>query len=74
MPSETFHVPDISCGHCTHAIETELKSVKGVSDVAGDIEGKSIRVTWEEPADRNRILATLKDINYPAQGSAQGSE
>jgi copper chaperone CopZ len=69
MPSETFHIPNISCGHCTHAVETELKALKGVSDANGDIEGKSVTVTWEEPADRGAILATLKEINYPAKES-----
>lgn len=69
MPSETFHVPNISCGHCTHAIETELKTVPGVSDATGDIAEKSVTVTWEAPANRDQILATLKEINYPAKES-----
>jgi copper chaperone len=66
MPTETFRIPNISCGHCTRAIENELKSLEGVSDATGDIPGKSATVSWDEPADRAAILERLREIGYPA--------
>lgn len=66
MPTETFSIPNISCGHCTRAVETELKTLAGVSEVTGDIAGKSATVAWEAPASREQILAALREINYPA--------
>ena len=66
MAEETFSIPNISCGHCTHAIETELTDLEGVTRVDGQIEAKSVTVEWELPASREQILDTLKEINYPA--------
>ena len=67
MKSETFHVPNISCGHCTHAIETELAELAGVSSVKGDIEAKSVVVEYDAPASVTSIRDLLKEINYPAK-------
>jgi copper chaperone CopZ len=66
MAEEIFSIPNISCGHCTHAIETELTDLEGVTRVDGQIETKSVTVEWESPASREQILDTLKAINYPA--------
>ncbi len=66
MGEETFSIPNISCGHCTHAIETELSDLEGVTRVEGQIEAKSVTVSWDAPASREQIIDTLKEINYPA--------
>jgi copper chaperone CopZ len=66
MEEDTFSIPNISCGHCTKAIENELSEKEGVVSVAGDIANKSVTVKWESPTTRESIVATLKDINYPA--------
>ena len=67
MAKETFSIPNISCGHCTRAIETELSDLEGVTRVSGTIEGKSVEVQWQAPATKEQILALLKKINYPAE-------
>ena len=36
MEKQTFNIPNISCGHCTMAIENELKEIDGISDVQSD--------------------------------------
>ena len=66
MQQEVFQIPNISCGHCTKAIGNELKEVPGIVEVSGNIEGKSVDVSWEAPATRDQIVAKLKEINYPA--------
>ncbi len=66
MEKQTFNIPNISCGHCTMAIENELKEIDGISDVQSDIGGKTVTVAWEPPVTLERILNTLKEINYPA--------
>lgn len=66
MNKETFHIPNISCGHCTASIQNELKEIEGVRSAEGDIARKTVTVDWEAPASREKILATLKEINYPA--------
>ena len=66
MEENIFQIPNISCGHCTMTIENELKEIEGVNHVKGNIQGKSVSVKWEAPATAEKILETLKEINYPA--------
>jgi len=66
MEEAVFHIPRISCGHCTMAIERELKDLTGVTRAVGDAQAKSVTVSWQPPATREKILAMLKEINYPA--------
>ena len=66
MEKKTFSIPNISCGHCTSAIERELKDLEGVKDARGSIQEKNVTVEWEAPASREKILSTLQKINYPA--------
>ena len=67
MDKQTFLIPNISCGHCVKAIENELNEMTGVTVIANDIGAKTVTVEWNEPATLEKIKATLKDINYPAQ-------
>jgi copper chaperone len=65
MTTKTVVVPNISCGHCTHTIETELADVAGVQRVQADQESKKVTVDFEAPATWEKIVATLEEINYP---------
>ncbi len=68
MSTKTFTVPNISCGHCTHTIETELGDLAGVQSVKADQGTKQVTVTWEAPANWESIKALLKEIDYaPAE-------
>lgn len=66
MDKQTFHIPNISCGHCTRTIENELKELDGVAQVDSDVGQKTVTVAFQAPITRDKILATLKEINYPA--------
>jgi len=66
MDKQTFHIPNISCGHCTRTIENELKDLEGVCNVESSVADKSVTVQYNPPVTRDKILATLKEINYPA--------
>ena len=66
MEQHTFTIPNISCGHCTAAIEGELKEIEGIADVRSDIDAKTVTVQWQSPVTREKIIDTLKEINYPA--------
>jgi copper chaperone len=65
MTTKTFVVPNISCGHCTHTIESELSEVTGVQSVQADQETKKVTVNFDAPATLDKIVATLEEINYP---------
>jgi copper chaperone len=67
MESHTFHIPNISCGHCTMTIENELREMDGITEVQSDVADKTVTVQWQAPVTEVQIRATLKEINYPAE-------
>jgi len=67
MTTKTFIVPNISCGHCTRTIETELGELPGVSRVKADAASKQVTVEWDHPAAWENIRALLIEINYPPE-------
>jgi copper chaperone CopZ len=56
------------CGHCTHTVESELGELQGVQSVKADLAAKKVEVTFDAPADEQKIKALLAEINYPAEG------
>ncbi|GER81026.1 MAG: metal-binding protein [Anaerolineaceae bacterium] len=68
MTTVTYTVPAISCGHCTHTIESEVAELQGVQSVKAEVDSKKVTVTFDAPADEAQIKALLAEINYPAEG------
>jgi copper chaperone len=68
MTTVTYTVPAISCGHCTHTIETEVSEMQGVQSVKADQATKKVQITFDAPANEEKIKALLAEINYPAEG------
>lgn len=66
MTTKTFTVPNISCGHCTHTIESELGELAGVQSVKADEATKQVTVSYDTPANWDTIKSLLTEINYPA--------
>lgn len=67
MKSVTFSVPAIHCHHCTHTISMELSELEGVTNVEADVASKIVKVSFEPPADEDKLRQTLTEINYPAE-------
>ena len=65
MDTNTFLIPNISCGHCIMTIKNELSELDGVVKVEGNPEEKHITVAWEPPVTLEKIKDRLKEINYP---------
>jgi len=68
MTTVTYTVPAISCGHCTHTIETEVGEIQGVQSVKADEASKKVVITFDAPADEMKIKALLAEIDYPVGG------
>jgi copper chaperone len=68
MTTVTYSVPAISCGHCTHTIETEVGDLKGVQSVKAEVDTKKVVITFDAPANEDTIKALLAEINYPIEG------
>jgi copper chaperone CopZ len=68
MTTVTYSVPAIHCGHCTHTIEMEVGELKGVQSVKAEQDTKKVTITFDEPANEEKIKTLLAEINYPAEG------
>jgi len=68
MTTVTYTVPAISCGHCTHTIETEVGEIQGVQSVKADEATKKVVITFDAPADETKIKTLLAEIDYPVAG------
>ncbi|HLY26849.1 MAG TPA: heavy metal-associated domain-containing protein [Aggregatilineales bacterium] len=65
MESKTFEVPNISCEHCVHTIQSEIGELQGVESVKADEQTRIVTVQWNDPASWAQIQQTLTEINYP---------
>lgn len=58
----TYHVPDISCGHCKQAIESEVTILDGVRAVTVDIDARTVQVEGE--ATDTAVRAAIHEAGY----------
>jgi copper chaperone len=65
MTTVTYSIPNISCGHCVHTIQSEVSELNGVQRVIADQETKTATITFDVPATADQIKALLVQINYP---------
>jgi copper chaperone len=65
MTELTLKVPNISCMHCVHTIQTEVGALNGVKSVEARADTKEVKVVFDAPLTQAQIVATLADINYP---------
>ena len=63
MPTLTYSVPDISCGHCRDAITREVSAVGGVESVDVDLKAKTVTVVGA-PLDEQAIIAAIDEAGY----------
>lgn len=70
MTTIKYSIPNISCGHCVHTIQTELADLPGVKSVKADAGSKIVDVVFESPATDENIKQLLAEINYPVASAA----
>jgi copper chaperone len=66
--SKTVQVPNISCSHCVHTIETEIGEIPGVMVVKADEGSKQVNIQWQGPTTWDDIESKLVEIEYPPAG------
>ena len=57
----TFNVPDISCQHCVDSITNEVTAVEGVTDIAIDLDTKTVSVIGGESS---AVIAAIDEAGY----------
>jgi copper chaperone CopZ len=64
MTTQTYSVTGMTCGHCEHAVSSELKTLNGVTDVSVDLVAggtSSVTVTSTQPLDEAQVAAALDE-------------
>lgn len=67
MPTVKYTVPNISCMHCVHTIQSELGELTGVTSVKVEATSKVVEITFTAPADEEKIRRLMSDISYPVK-------
>jgi copper chaperone CopZ len=65
MTTVTYSIPNISCMHCVHTIQTEVADLTGVEQVQADKDARTATISFAAPATEEQIKALLAEINYP---------
>jgi len=66
MTTVSYIVPNISCAHCIHTIQTEVAELQGVKSVKADLATKKVEIAFDAPASEQAIKDFLAEIEYPA--------
>jgi copper chaperone len=65
MTTVDYSIPSIHCNHCAHTITMELQELEGVKSVQVSPDSKRAVITFEDPANEEKIKALLAEIAYP---------
>jgi copper chaperone len=62
----TLTAPDISCEHCRHTIEHELRTLPGIHSVSVDVPSKLVNVSFDPAQTSYGVIVTrLDQEGYP---------
>jgi copper chaperone len=62
----TLTAPDISCEHCTNAIQNAVGALAGVQQVRADIATKQVDIDFDpNRVSLDKIEAVMDDEGYP---------
>jgi copper chaperone len=65
------HVQNIKCGGCEKSIINGLTSIEGLSNIIIDRDQQLVTTNGDESL-RKQLVAKLKSMGYPEQGSVSG--
>ena len=60
----TFHIPDMSCGHCKATVEKTILALEPTAQIEFDMAAR--RISVESSTDTVRVQAALAEAGYPA--------
>lgn len=60
----TFHIPDMSCGHCKATVEKTIHALDPAARIDFDMEAR--RIALDSQAETVNVQAALAAAGYPA--------
>jgi copper chaperone CopZ len=64
MPTSSYLVTGMTCGHCTNAVSTALSKLPGVTDVSVDLATGTVDVTSTTTLDTAAISDAIEEAGY----------
>ena len=66
--TKEVYIEGMSCMHCDANVEKELSSLKGVSGVKVDLNGKKATVKLRQDIDNATVKSTVEALGYAVTG------
>lgn len=60
----TYHIPDMSCGHCKATVEKTIHALDPAAQIDFDMAAR--KITVQSGSDAANITAALAEAGYPA--------
>lgn len=60
----TIEVDGMTCGHCVHAVQTEVGKLDGVTDVAVDLTTGKVTIVADRTPDAAAVEAAVEEAGY----------
>lgn len=70
MTTESYIVDGMTCGHCAASVTREVSGVAGVTDVAVDLQGRTVTVTADSAIEEAALAAAVAEAGYTLAGRA----
>lgn len=64
MPSSTYTVTGMTCGHCVSSVKTEIGKIDGVTSVDVDLASGAVTVESAAPIADSAIAAAVDEAGY----------
>ncbi len=62
-----FTVPEMSCGHCTAAIEKAIKEIDTAASVACNLDDRTVTISSDLPA--KALQSAIYDAGYKSEAA-----
>ncbi len=64
MPSSTYTVTGMTCGHCVSSVKTEIGKIDGVTSVDVDLASGAVTSASSAPIADTEIAAAVDEAGY----------
>lgn len=64
MATSEYMVKGMTCGHCAHAVTTELKKIDGVGEIQVDVTSGKVTVDAATALDVAAVAAAIDEAGY----------
>lgn len=66
--TKTYPVTGMTCAHCVASVDSEIRTVPGVTDVRVDLAGGTVTVDSDRPLDDAAVAAAVDEAGYQVAG------